>query len=76
MKRLDHPAYSPDIAMCDFWLFGKMKDHLKGKCFSTQKELFDEVRQLLKSIETSEIQAMYEEWIGRLHIVIESGGYI
>lgn len=50
MKRLDHPAYSPDITMCDFLLFGKTKDHLKGKCLSTEKEHFDEVRQLFKSI--------------------------
>lgn len=44
MKRLDYPSFSPDIAMCDFWLFGKMKDHLKRKCFSTEKELFDEMQ--------------------------------
>ena len=24
----DHPSYSPDIAPCNFWLFGYIKQHL------------------------------------------------
>lgn len=70
MKKLDHSAYSPDITMRDFQLFGKMK----GKCFSTEKEFFDEVQQFLNSIEKSEIQVVYKKWIRRLNIVIKSGG--
>ena len=27
---LPHPPYSPDLALCDFWLFQKLKDHLRG----------------------------------------------
>jgi hypothetical protein len=23
--KLDHPPYSPDLALCDFWLFPKLK---------------------------------------------------
>ena len=39
--RIPHPPYSPDIAPCDFWLFGKLKEYLKGKRFDSETELFD-----------------------------------
>ena len=27
---LDHPAYSPDLSPCDFWLFPRLKEMLAG----------------------------------------------
>ena len=35
------PHYSPDLALCDFWLFLKLKSSLKGKRFQT----FDEIQE-------------------------------
>jgi len=32
---LPHPPYSPDLAPCDFFLFPKLKTHLKGYHFGT-----------------------------------------
>ena len=31
--------YSPDLALCDFWLFPKLKSPLKGKRFQTVDEI-------------------------------------
>ena len=42
---LPHPAYSPDLAPCDFWLFPKLKDHLKGQRYSCDAEVEAAVRQ-------------------------------
>ena len=33
------PAYSPDLAPCDFWLFPKLKSPFKGKRFQTIDEI-------------------------------------
>jgi len=30
---LDHPPYSPDLAPADYFLFQKVKSHLKGRLF-------------------------------------------
>jgi histone-lysine N-methyltransferase SETMAR len=30
ITKIDHPPYSPDLAPCDFWLFPKLKNALKG----------------------------------------------
>lgn len=41
---LPHPPYSPDLAPCDFFLFPKLKEYLKGKRFSSDAEVITEVR--------------------------------
>ena len=30
IKTVPHPPYSPDLAPCDFWLFPKIKENLRG----------------------------------------------
>ena len=37
----DHPAYSPDLAICDFGLFGTMKESFKGNDFEDEDELLE-----------------------------------
>jgi histone-lysine N-methyltransferase SETMAR len=34
-----HPAYSPDLAPCDFYVFPKMKLRLKGRRFASIEEV-------------------------------------
>jgi len=34
ITKMDHPPYSPDLAPCDFWLFPKLKNALKGQRFA------------------------------------------
>ena len=74
MIRIPHPPYSPDISLCDFWLFGKLKGYLAGCHFSSEKQLFDAIVKFFNSIDKNEIKNVYEEWIKRLHMVIETGG--
>ena len=38
------PAYSPDLAPCDFWLFPKLKSPLKGKRFQTINKIQENMR--------------------------------
>ncbi len=33
-----HPAYSPDLAPCDFWLFPQLKAVLRGQHFETTQK--------------------------------------
>ncbi|GBM41140.1 hypothetical protein AVEN_21086-1 [Araneus ventricosus] len=34
-----HPPYSPDLAPCDFHVFGKLKEHLGGRQFSNDDQV-------------------------------------
>lgn len=38
-ESLQHPPYSPDLAPSDFYLFGKLKDKLRGTHFTDDDEL-------------------------------------
>jgi hypothetical protein len=37
---LEHPAYSPNLAPSDYHLFGTLKDALRGRRFTSVKEIF------------------------------------
>jgi hypothetical protein len=34
ITEMGHPPYSPDLGLCDFWLFPKLKNALKGQRFA------------------------------------------
>lgn len=72
--RMEHPPYSPDLAPCDFWLFGFLKEKLKGSHFTSQDELKQSIWQILENISENEISSVYDEWIFRLNAVIEKEG--
>lgn len=40
-EELPHPPYSPDLAPSDYYLFGHLKSHLRGKRFKDDKEVQD-----------------------------------
>jgi transposase len=61
------PPYSPDLSPCDFCLFSRLKNHLKGRHFGTldsiQKSVTDE--------------HCYEQWKQRLRrCVAAQGNYL
>ena len=39
VKTVPHPPYSPDLASCDFCLFSKLKEKLRGCCYETIEEM-------------------------------------
>ena len=45
---LEHPAYSPDLARSDYHLFGTLKNVLRGRHFSTDKEVREAVHKWLR----------------------------
>jgi histone-lysine N-methyltransferase SETMAR len=71
---LPHPAYSPDLAPCDFWMFGYMKGKLAGKRFETGPALQAAILAFLKGIDKSMFVSTMKEWIERLRFVIKNGG--
>ena len=62
---LTHPLYSPDLAACDFALFPKLKDELKGKHFNDLDELRSESTRILYSYPVEWFDQVYRQWIER-----------
>ncbi|GFU18687.1 putative transposase [Trichonephila clavipes] len=68
------PPYSPDLSPCDFFLFPKLKNHLKGHHFGTLENIQTTVTDQLKAIPISEFHQCYEEWKKRLQRCVASEG--
>lgn len=68
------PPYSPDLSPCDFFLFPRLKNHLKGRHFGTVVNIQMAVTDQLKTIPVSEFQHCYEDWKNRLQRCVASQG--
>jgi len=53
---MDHPPYSPDLAPCDFWLFPKLKNALKGQRFADLSDIHCNMKTLLRGIPENDFQ--------------------
>jgi histone-lysine N-methyltransferase SETMAR len=74
MKRAPHPPFSPDLAPCDFYLFGKVKMALRGAIFQDENELLAGVTAVLTGIAREELESVFDEWLRRLDICIQREG--
>jgi len=70
---LEHPAYSPDLAPSDIFLFPKIKERLKGRHFDD-----DDIRRnttaALQAIPQNQFQNCFEGWTRRWHQCIAYQG--
>jgi len=71
---LEHPAYSPDPAPGDFFLFPKIKKILKGRNFDDTDDIRSNTTAALKAIPRNQFQNCFEGWTRRRHRCIASKG--
>jgi len=57
---LEHPAYSPDLASSDFFLFPKVKEILKGRHFDDIDDIRINTTAALKDIPQNQFQNCFE----------------
>ena len=57
---LEHPAYSPDLAPSDFFLFPKIKEILKGRHFDDIDDIRSNTTAALKAIPQNHSQNCFE----------------
>ena len=50
IKTVPQPPYSPDIAPCDFWLFPKLKEKLRGCCYEIIEEMKEAVTMIIGTL--------------------------
>jgi hypothetical protein len=63
---MDYPPYSTDLAPCDFWLFPKFKNFLKGQRFADIPHIRRNVTTLLQGIPENDFQDCFRQWHRRL----------
>jgi len=62
MTTVPHPAYSPDLAPCDFYMFPKMKLRLKGRRFISIEEIQAELQQVLNMLTPADFSECFQKW--------------
>ena len=73
---VSQPTYSPNLSPCDFFLFSRLKNHLKGRHFGTLDNIQKSVADELKGIPAEAFQHCYEQWKQRLRrCVVAQGNY-
>ena len=65
---------SPNRWTCDFFLFPRLKNHLKGSQFGTFDNIQKSVTDELKGIPAEAFQHCYEQWKQRLRRCVAAQG--
>jgi hypothetical protein len=63
---MPHPASTPDLSPCDFFLFGYLKDKFIDKQYATPDELFADVAMIISEIPSDLISRVFATWPERL----------
>ena len=50
IKTVPHTPYSRDLAPCDFWLFPKLKEKLRGYRYETIEEMKEAVTKVIDTL--------------------------
>jgi histone-lysine N-methyltransferase SETMAR len=74
ITKMDHPPHSPDLALCGFWLFPKLKNALKGQRFADLSDIQHNVKTLLRGIPENDFQDCFWQWHHRLTKCVASQG--
>lgn len=69
-----HPPYSPDLAPCDFYLFGPLKNHIRGTRFDNVNEVKLAVKAWCKKQSSEFYQNGFDAWVKRWRKCIELNG--
>lgn len=71
---LPHPAYSPDLAPSDYYLFGKIKHQLLGCTFPDSESLVSAITRIFSEIDKDELVSVFMSWKERVARAIELEG--
>jgi len=69
---LEHPPYSPDLALCDFYLFPKIKSVPKGAHFVSVENVKAKTAEILNSLTEHNLRNCFEHWRHRRQVYVNS----
>jgi histone-lysine N-methyltransferase SETMAR len=71
---VSQPPYSPDLSLCDFFLFPRLKNYLKGRHFGTMDNIQKSVTDELKGTPAEAFRHCYKQWKQRLRRCVTAQG--
>ena len=74
IKTVPHRPYSPDLASCDFWLFPKLKEKLRGCCYETIEEMKEAVTKVIDMLTQEDFHGAFQKLLEQYNKCIAVGG--
>jgi [histone H3]-lysine36 N-dimethyltransferase SETMAR len=74
IKVLRHPPYSPDLAPCDFYIFNKIKNQLKGRIFNSTHQLKLAWASAVGNLSQRDIHTCFRMWFSQCEKCIQNNG--
>jgi hypothetical protein len=69
---VQHPAYSPDPAPSDFFLFGNLKEKVTDSDCGIREDLKSAISSIFDEIGQETVIAVFVSWMQRLKWVIQN----
>ena len=74
IKTVPHSPYSPDLAPCDFCLFPKLKEKLRGYRYETIEEMKEAVTKVIDTLTQEEFHGAFQKLLERYNKCIAAEG--
>lgn len=74
LQQLQNPPYSPDLSPCDFFLFPRVKDSLRGRRFASAEEAADAYEEVVLQLSASDWHTCFGSWFERMQRCINACG--
>ena len=74
IKTVRYPLYNPDVAPCDFYLFPKLKEKLRGSRYETIEEIKESVTKVIDTLTQEYFHEAFQKLLERYNKCIEVGG--
>ena len=69
------PPYSPDLAPCDFWLFPKPKEDLRGCRYETIEEMKEAVTKVIDALTQENFHGASQKLLEQYKCIAAGGDY-
>ena len=74
INTVPQPTDSPDLAPCDFWLFPKLKEKLRGCRYETIEEMKEAVTKVIDTLTQEDFHVAFQKLLERYNRCIAARG--
>ena len=75
IKTVPHPPYSPDLAPCNFCLFPKLKEKLRGCRYETIEEMKEAVTKVIDTLTQEDFHGAFQKLLEQYKCIAAGGDF-
>ena len=75
IKTVPQPPCSPDLPLCGFWLFPKLKENLRGCRYETIEEMKEAVTKVIDTLTQEDFHGAFQKLLKWHKCIAAEGDY-